>query len=123
MGTTLQQHYTSSYETGSVKTSAWRRFINWCDEQEKSRFGWVAVSMTLHGCIITIFTAFAIILSGNHFIFWPFAIAAMGITLVVNLAAMPTKIIIPAFFFSILIDLGVIISCALMGFDFSNTVV
>lgn len=39
------------------------------------------------------------------------AMAAMGITLIVNLAAMPTKITIPTFILSVLIDIAIIAIC------------
>ena len=41
--------------------------------------------------------------------YWGMAIGAMAIALVANLAAMPTKITIPVFFFSVLIDIVVIV--------------
>jgi len=107
--------------TTDTRISVWKKFINWCDSQEKYRFGWLGAALTLHGCILTILTMFAVILSGNHFIFWPFIIGAMGVTVVVNLAAMPTKITIPVFFFSVLLDLAIIVSCILIGFDASGT--
>jgi hypothetical protein len=66
---------------------------------------------------------FAVVLAGNHFIFWPFVIGAMGATLLVNLAAMPTKITIPVFFFSVLIDLVIIISCVAIGFNVNGTMI
>lgn len=103
--------------------SLWEKFIAWCESQEKYRFGWLAFSFTLHGCVLTIFTMFAIILSGNHFIFWPFAIAAMGMTVITNLAAMPTRITLPVFFFSVLIDLVIIASCAALGFHTGYTTI
>ena len=105
------------------KVSSWKKFINWCDEQEEYRLGWLAAALSLHGCVLTILTMFAVVLAGNHFIFWPFVIGAMGATLLVNLAAMPTKITIPVFFFSVLIDLAIIISCAVIGFDVSGTMI
>ncbi len=123
MGTTMQHTYSHSYDTSVTKVSSWKKFIAWCDGQEKNRFGWLAASLTLHGCVFTIITVFAIMLAGNNFIFWPFAIGAMGMTLVVNLAAMPTKITIPVFFFSVLIDLVIIISCLVIGFDINNTTI
>ena len=119
MATTLQHSIAHSYETQHV--SAWKKFINWCDSQEKNRFGWLAASLTLHGCVLTILTMFAVILAGNHFIFWPFVIGGMGVTLIVNLSAMPTKITIPVFFFSVLIDLIIIASCIAIGFDPGGT--
>ena len=109
--------------SSTQKVSLWKKFINWCVEQEEYRLGWLAAAVTLHGCVLTILTMFAVVLAGNHFIFWPFIIAAMGATLLVNLAAMPTKITIPVFFFSVLIDLLIIISCAVIGFDASGTMI
>ncbi|MCY7312016.1 MAG: hypothetical protein LH619_14665, partial [Chitinophagaceae bacterium] len=70
-----------------------------------------------HGCFFTIVTVATILLTGNNFIFWPFAIAAMTIPLIVNLAALPTKITIPVLFFSVLVDLMIIALCISNGFD------
>lgn len=121
MGTTLQQPFVT--DLSAAKTSPWKKFITWCESQEKYRLGWLAAALMLHGCVLTIITMFAIITTGNHFIFWPFAIAAMGMTLITNLAAMPTKITIPVFFFSILIDVAIIAICLFNGFDLSGTYV
>jgi len=119
MGTIARKFHSHSFDTTHV--SIWRKFISWCDGQEKNRFGWLAAAITLHGCVLTILTMFAVILAGNHFIFWPFVIGGMGITLVVNLAALPTKITIPVFFISVLVDLLIIISCIAIGLDASGT--
>lgn len=119
METTVKHLY--AHPMHPAKQSVWRKFITWCDGQEKYRLGWLGASLTLHGCILTVLTMFAVILSGNHFIFWPFIIVAMGATTVVNLAAMPTRITIPVFFFSVLIDLAIIICCITLGFDASGT--
>lgn len=109
METTVKHVYAHPIQRS--KLSVWKKFITWCEGQEKFHFGWLAAALTIHGCVLTILTLFAIVLAGNHFIFWPFAIGAMGITLIVNLAAMPTKITIPVFFFSVLVDLLIILSC------------
>ncbi len=119
MGTAVKHLY--AHHTYTSKVSAWRKFINWCDSQEKYRIGWMIVTITLHGCVLSIFTMFAVILAGNHFIFWPFVISAIGMTLFTNLVALPTKITIPVFFFSVLIDLVIIISCITIGLDPSGT--
>ena len=121
METTIKNLYAHSVDSTTV--SPWKKFISWCDSQEKYRLGWLAAAITLHGCVLTIFTMFVVIFVGNHFIFWPFIIGGMGITLVVNLAAMPTKITIPVFFFSVLMDLLIIISCIAIGFDVSSTMI
>jgi hypothetical protein len=119
METSLRHLYAHPLTTNKV--SIWKKFIAWCEGQEKYRLGWLAASFTLHGCILTIFTMFAVVLAGNHFIFWPFVIGAMGITVVTNLAALPTKITIPIFFLSVVVDLLIIISCIAIGFDASGT--
>ena len=112
METTVKHVYAPSTDTSKVST--WKKFINWCESQEQYRLGWLAAAITIHGCVLTILTMFAVVIAGNHFIFWPFIIGGMGITLIVNLAAMPTKITIPVFFFSVLVDLVIIAACIAM---------
>jgi hypothetical protein len=107
--TTLPKQRTLSH------VSLWKRFIEWAKGQEKNRLLWSAVTILGHGCFFTIMTLIAVIFTGNNFIFWPIAATAMGIPLVANLAAMPTKVTIPLLLFSILIDLGVIITCIITG--------
>lgn len=127
---TLHKTYAGSYITGAkhqvsniseTRHSLIGQFITWCKSQEKYQFGWVAVIIISHGCVITPITLFAVILSGNNFFFWGMAIAAMGMSLVSNLAAMPTKITIPIYFFSLAIDLAIFISCIFNGFDIAAT--
>lgn len=93
------------------KKSLAYRFSDWCQSQEKNRLAWLAGIIFGHGCIITPLTLGFVILTGNNFVFWPWVIAAIGMSLVANLAALPTKITIPAFFLSLLIDLVVIVYC------------
>lgn len=121
---TLMQHTIDSTYAHPVKkesTSIIKRFVIWCNSQEKYRFGWLAVIIAGHGCVLTPMTLFAIILSGNNMVFWSMAIAAMGISLITNLAALPTKITIPVFFFSVIIDLLIIANCIVIGFNISGT--
>ena len=82
---------------------------------------WTAVAIAGHGCVFTILTTLAILFTGNHFIFWPFAIGAMSMTVVVNLAALPTRITIPVFFLSLIIDAVIIAVCISNGFDIAAT--
>jgi hypothetical protein len=119
MKATLQQPIDSSFENIITGNSVWGRFINWCKTQEKNRLGWLAAALTMHGCVLTIINTFVVILTGNQFVFWPFIIGAMGVTLVVNLAAMPTRITIPVFFASILVDLLIIIISIVTGINVS----
>lgn len=114
MQTVLQQSYTASFIQTATNPSVWIHFITWCKNQEENRFSWLGIAITGHGCMITPLTLFIIMYTGNSMIFWGIAIAAMGMSLVTNLAALPTKITIPSFFFSILLDLGIIIASLVM---------
>ncbi len=105
---TLQQTLSSSYGPVIHQQSLVSKFIGWCKTQEKYRYGWLAVIIAFHGCVLTPFTVIAITLGSNSIVLWGMAMAAIAMSLVSNLAAMPTKITIPVFFFSILVDLAVI---------------
>lgn len=117
MQSTIHHPYTHVYNKSEKRNSLWKKFINWADGQEENRFGWTAFAIAGHGCVFTIITSMMVLFTGNHFIFWPFVIAAMAACVVVNLAAMPTKITIPVFFFSLLIDLVIIAICLTNGFN------
>jgi hypothetical protein len=117
METIVRHTITPSYTETHYRYSIWKRFITWAKSQEENRLLWLALAVIGHGCIITIMTMLAIIFSGNLFIFWPFAIAAMALTVVSNLSALPTKITIPIFFFSVLLDIAIIVCCVGIGFD------
>lgn len=111
METTIQQAFAPTYSQSAAKKSLWKRFISWADSQEENRFGWTAFAIAGHGCVFTIITIAVILATGNNFIFWPFAIAAMATSLITNLAAMPTKITIPTLFITVLIDVAIIAIC------------
>jgi len=106
----VQHSYSPSYLQTAKKQSFLSRFINWCNGQEQYRFGWLAITLTLHGCVLAPITVLSIALGGNNFVLWGIAIGAIAMALVTHLAAMPTKVTIPVFFFSILLDLVVIVS-------------
>jgi hypothetical protein len=114
----LQQHpYPLTHSRREEKISLVQRFFTWCKNQDTNRLTWLAVILTGHGCIITPLTVMFIMITGNNPILWPIAIAAMGMCLVVNLAALPTKITIPVFFLSLAIDLAIIITGLSAGFS------
>lgn len=121
MQTTFQQTFSNTHIGSAAQPSIFSKFINWCAAQEDNRYGWLGVAIASHGCVFTPLTMFAIILSGNSIFFWFLAIIAMMMTLVTNLAALPAKITIPVFLFSILTDVAVIVACAFAGFDISRT--
>lgn len=97
--------------------------MNWCDQQQNYRFLWLGVILGGHGCILTPLTVIAVILAGTNMFLFVLAIVAMGIALVTNLAAMPTRITIPIFFLTILIDIVILISTLVIGFHAANALV
>lgn len=120
METILQQTAPVTYNPTISKPSFITNFFVWCDRQETYRFGWVGGIITFHGCVITPLTLLAIVLSGNNLVLFITAIIAMGMSLVTNLAATPTKVTIPVFFLSILIDLVIIALCIAAGFNLAG---
>jgi hypothetical protein len=114
---TIPHSYADSYHRAVHRISAWKKFIQWADSQQKNWFGWSAFAITGHGTVFTILTSLMVLYTGNYFIFWPFVIAAMAACVVVNLVALPTKITIPVFFFSLLTDLVIILICLTNGFS------
>jgi hypothetical protein len=121
----METTFQSTIITGTInrveRKSAITRFTHWCTEQEKNRLGWLGGILAVHGCVLTPITLFAIILSGTYFPFYVGALVAMGMAVVTNLAAMPTKVTIPVFFFSVLIDIAIIIGCISIGFNLAAT--
>ena len=119
--TTLNQTISTAYTHQHSATSIYTRFMSWCKAQEGNRLLWLGVALAAHGCILTPITVMAVLLSGTNLALFILAIVAMGMSLVTNLAAMPTKVTIPVFFLSILIDIAIVISCVALGFDIAKT--
>ena len=119
--TTLNHTFASTYTEPTSRISFFTRFINWCKGQEQNRLLWLGIALTGHGCILTPLTVMAVLLAGTNLYLFILAIVAMGMSLVTNLAAMPTKITIPVFILSILIDIAIVISSLAIGFDISKT--
>jgi hypothetical protein len=105
---TLQQTYAPSYNSVKREQSLYSQFTTWCKGQEKYRFGWLGAIIAGHGCVLTPITLFSLLLSGNSIVLWIICMSAMAMALITNLAAMPTKITIPVFFFTVLVDLTII---------------
>ena len=101
--------YNRTFPRISAILSLPAKFFAWCGSQEQYRLGWLAVILAIHGCVLAPLTVFSIFMGGNDMLFWAMTIGAMAMALISNLAAMPTRITIPIFFLSILIDLAVII--------------
>ena len=123
MDNTIKQLYGKPGLEIVTRRSIWSRFMDWCVGQEENRLGWLALAIVGHGCVLTPITLFAIVLSGNAFPLIMLATIAMVSCLIVNLAAMPTKVTIPTFFISIIVDLSIIGYSLVLGFDIQPTYV
>lgn len=117
MSTTTLHQNLANYTESVSKPSIFTRFFNWCHGQQENRLLWLGIALTGHGCIITPLTIMTVLMGGNSLPLFILAIVSMGMALVTNLAALPTKITIPVFFLSILIDLGIVVASAFMGFS------
>jgi hypothetical protein len=106
--------------SGHHNASVWKRFIGWCDKQQDNSLGWLAASFLVHGCIFVPMTITVIAMSGNNFVFVALALFSMIIAVVVNLATLPTKISLPVFFSTLLLDILLIALCLLHGVDVNN---
>src|SRR4030095_4699025 len=115
MFTTTTHHVTKAkYTEKSLIRSLLTRFNQWCADQQESRLLWQAISLAALGSIFTPLTVAVVMVSGNPLSLFVLAMASMGMTMVINLAALPTKITIPVFLLSILIDLAIIIPCIIL---------
>lgn len=105
-----QTTYSPAYKT-TIHINPLSKFFKWCAGQEENRLEWLGVALAVHGCVITPLVIILITMTGNSFILWMTAMAAMGAALIVNLAAQPTKVTLPVFFASLVVDLGIVIIC------------
>ncbi|MGZ3924026.1 MAG: hypothetical protein ACXVBJ_09670 [Flavisolibacter sp.] len=120
---TISVTHNSAHYSSEKGASLFSKFITWSDAQEGNRLLWLGLILTFHGCILTPLAVMAVLLAGTNLTLFMITIVAMGISLVSNLAAMPTKLTIPLFALSILMDLVVIGFALAHGLDISNTYV
>jgi len=121
METITHPHISISFEHRQQSESVITRFFRWCEGQQPNRLLWLGVAVSAQGCILAPATILAIVLGGVSLPLFIAAIVAMAMVLVTNLAALPTKITVPVFFFSILIDIVLVVIAALQGFDIAKT--
>ena len=114
MQTTLQHTINTTYNH-TASQSLWSKFMDYCKAQETNRLFWVGIILAVHGCALTPITVMATLIAGPNFFLFMTAMVAMGIALVTNLAAMPTRITIPAFALSMVIDIVILFSCVYMA--------
>ncbi|AXY78075.1 hypothetical protein D3H65_30585 [Paraflavitalea soli] len=106
----------SSYTIPAKGNSVFTRFIHWADAQQENRLLWLALALGGFGCALTPLTILLIVaLTGMNLFLFMTALAAMAMSLIVNLAAMSTKITIPVLLVSVVVDLVVIAAAVSMS--------
>ncbi|SRR5258706_7950631 len=118
MGTAIH-NYSHSYSS-EHHVPLWAKFIHWCEGQQENSLAWLAASLLIHGCIFVPMTVVSIAMSGNNFVLVAVALGAMILSITVNLATIPTKITLPVFFFTLIVDVIIIIACLVHGLDISS---
>lgn len=104
---TIQQRIPASYIQRTETVSLSTRFMNWCRSQEKYRYGWLAAILAIHGCVLAPIALFLVFTNGANIVLATMVAGSLAACLITNLAALPTKITIPVFLTSVLVDLAV----------------
>lgn len=110
MSTLINSSLAGSYAHAHERPSLTKKIASWCEAQQENRLLWLGIALAGHGCAITPITLYFVFMAGMSFILFMVALAAMAMALVVNLAALPTKITIPVLVFSVILDIAVIIA-------------
>jgi hypothetical protein len=98
------QQVHSPYQRESFIT----KFLQWADRQQYERLFWLAFTLMFHACVLTPITALVASTSSNSFLVIIGAIVSISMIVITGLAALPTRITIPTFFISVLLDLALI---------------
>jgi len=109
----LTQADIHAYEDDAQPLNLWQQFLRYAERQQPNRFGWLAFSFFMQGCVLVPITLMIVVMRGNPFELWIPTLVAFVVTETTNLAAMPTKITIPIFWAGVIADLLVIASCFL----------
>lgn len=97
------------YVERQPRANSLKRFIGWCDQQEKNRLLWLGIGIMGHIGMIVPLTLLAILfLANNNFVLWIVVLCANMPVLALNLAAQPPKITIPVMLTSLVINVVVI---------------
>lgn len=107
-------HTHAAHVTGE-RTASTHGFFDWCTKQQPNSLFWLAAIMLVQCCVMVPVTLYVLAHTNMSFIYWTLPAVAIVMCLVTNLAALPTKITIPTFFISILIDVFVLSACFFLG--------
>ena len=96
----LEKHYESVFV----------RILSWAKDEEKNRIAWLGISITIMTAVFFPITMVSILLHGASFTLIIGSMFSLILVVVPNLAALPTRYTIPAFFTGIVIDIFIIIA-------------
>ena len=97
--------------TKRARTSILSKFFTWCAGQQDNRFMWLAISLFgLIGMVLPVTAIVILFAGGNSLALWIVACAFNVSVLILNLAAQPPKIVLPALTFAVLVDVVVIVA-------------
>src|SRR5436190_15346062 len=100
-----------TYVENTSKVNFLKRFVGWCEQQEKNRLLWLGIAiMGLIGTVLPLTLLSVLLLSGNNFTLWIIVLSANTPVLALNLAAQPPKVTIPVMLASLIIDIVVIVT-------------
>ena len=95
---------------GSVSYNIFSRFMNWCGLQEKNRMLWLGLSyLGIIGMALPCAVFAVLYLGGNNFNLIATTAIVNVPVLALNLAAQGTKVTLPVFFFTLVVDIAIIL--------------
>ena len=114
MNTIIYQSDFGHYPMLTQRKTAISRFISWVNREEKNHIAWVGISITAMAAVFFPITMAAILFNGAVFKLIIGAMFAFALVVITNLADLPTKYTIPAFFLGAGIDIVLIIASFLI---------
>jgi hypothetical protein len=109
---TLTQTNIAALQHQVVNQNLFTKFLNWCENQEEMRIFWQGFGLILHGCFLTPLDFLSVVYSVAIFFLLVSVMFSMAAVLIVNLAALPTKITLPVLALSILTDIAIFTICS-----------
>jgi hypothetical protein len=103
----LNQNYTEPAIRHSSE-NVLSRFLSWTKSEEKNRIAWLGISITMMTAIFFPVTMLSVLLHSGSFKLIIGAMVSLILVVIPNLAALPTRYTIPAFFTGISIDIFLI---------------
>jgi len=95
-------------------TALWNKLLLFSEKQQSNRMLWTAIGIFGHGTVFTPIAMGLVFYTSHIFGLLITVCFSMILVVIVTLAALPTKYVIPVFLLSLLIDVCVIISALLV---------